>query len=276
MKRSHWSLLIGIVSLIILAVSVIVSKRSSTPASPLSPLALSPLAPLDDKLYIPSVSSEWRLGKNLPFEDGSWSVARYWIWPWHEAYTAPYDEIRPAAHWTAWWVERRFCPGYEFYKSGRPEVQVVNKIPDPLRVYEGNQALKFFTFWRCQIGGIYQVVKVTPGRYRFGVHFHHWYSNCSERPHDPPYQEDCTTPIADPAVLTLGIDPTGAEDYWSTRIVWTDSHSQYGMYSDDPFWSREVLANGDSITLWIRSETTAPLKHSDLYIDNVIIEKVMQ
>ena len=226
--------------------------------------------------YLPAVMRSWKAELiNSSFEGGQWQAARWWIWPWHDAYTMQFNEVRPPEGWVAWWVERMFCPRYQDYKTGRPEVTLADLstgFPDPLRVADGDKAVKWFTFWRCHYGGLYQVLDVSPGRYRVSVLAHSWYTDCSSRLHDPPYAADCRTRLDDHAWISVGLDPMGGEAYWSDTIQWSDRVGQYGRYGERIVSS--VVETTGPLTIWIRSETEAPLKHDDLYLDGIRLERL--
>jgi hypothetical protein len=209
---------------------------------------------------------------NADFEGPTWTQTRYYLWPWHNAYTTPFTEINPPTGWVAWWVENRFCTRFELHKSGRPEVTLIHTYQDTTRVSSGDTA-KWFTFWRCHLGGLYQTTNVHPGAYQFCVDLHYWYTDCSFRPNDPPYESNCITP-ADWALATLhvGIDPTGGQDYFSPAIAWSQPAEIYGRFRDS-LCSPLVSTTGEQLTVWIKGETQAPLKHCDLYADNAILHR---
>jgi hypothetical protein len=247
---------------------------NDTPAP--APTLVSPVSPLSDHrplttihyLYLPAIVNHQPHGlANADFEAGQWRATRYWVWPWQEAHTQEFGEISPPVGWVAWWVDRRFCPRYETYKSGRPEVTLITIEQDQNRVSSGDQAAKWFTFWRCHLGGLYQVLPVHPGTYQFCVELHHWYSDCSTKPYSPPLESDCRTPAEwTGATLQVGIDPKGGEDYWSSNIIWSHPTSIYGTYDGNICTVPAAVDN--QLSVWIRSETQAPLKHEDIYIDH--------
>lgn len=163
---------------------------------------------------------------NPGFEEGWHLETTYWT-PQGGPYHDQYMEITPPEGWTAWWREGFSCSGTPNWKTGRPEVRVISTTPDPYRVHSGSQATQWFTFWHCHEGGLYQEVTVEAGKYytlkAFG---HSWFSNCSTKPHDPPYDYDCTPPI-DWAHdwLSVGIDPTGG-----MNPIWGTAQEIYGEY----------------------------------------------
>ena len=96
--------------------------------------------------------------KNPGFE-GNW---------WRKTYSGQeFGEIFVPEHWVAFWNEGGTSPHDPTVKYGRPEMHVINReapFLDPLRIHEGNRALKFFTFYRIHDAGVFQrITGVTPG-----------------------------------------------------------------------------------------------------------------
>jgi len=222
--------------------------------------------------------------ENSGFEEGWHLETTYWTLeggPFHNQFI----EITPPVEWTAWWIEGPLCAGTPDYRLGRPEVRVIGPVPDPTRVRSGEQAAKFFTFWRCHQGGLYQQVAVEEGRYyAFSVFAHSWFSNCSTRPHDVPYDYDCVTLLEPPEPepgdiwaqdwLSVGIDPTGGTDPRTSTVEWGQAREIYGVYSDEPLRTGRVRAQGGIITVFFESEASHPLKHDDVYLDDASLRDV--
>lgn len=222
------------------------------------------------------------MGKNLllnpSFEEGYCRDTQYW-----DANGGPYHtefgEIYTPKYWTSWWVE-----GVQNYGSpddqltGRPHVELAPKSLDPTRVYDGEWALKMFTFWRTCKMGVLQRVFVTPGsRLRLSAYAHAWYSDCDNRPHDIPYKQDCSTPAVDSHMyLRVGISLTGNSDpLWTGDAKFSPNMEIYGKYAaqlvlDDP----ELVAQGDSVVFFLRANCNYALKHCDTYWDYVSLEVV--
>lgn len=205
---------------------------------------------------------------NPGFEEGWHRAAAYWT-PTGGPYHDEFNEVAPPEGWTAWWREEFLCSGTSDWRTGRPEVRVIDDS-DPKRIHSGSQATKWFTFWRCHEGGLYQQVTVEAGKYytlkAFG---HSWFSNCSHRPHDAPYDYDCTTPINwAHSWLSVGVDPTGGTD--PADVLWGTAQEVYGVYGE-PLVVEHVWSQGGEVTVWLRSEASHPLKHCDVYWDDVTL-----
>jgi hypothetical protein len=215
---------------------------------------------------------------NLGFEGGTHNAARWWVYPSTAPFDGGYDEIQPGKGWTAWWIEKRPCPGADDWATGRPEVKVIGRTPDPLRVAEGNKALQAFTFYRCGWFGVCQQALFPGGTYRLGAKIHAWYSSCDDAPHAlVPLDSECS-PVEDEHLwIRLGADVQGKADLYSPSLAWGADYERYGVYAADYFWSDWFTVNGPGmhlVTLWIGGESTLPLKHVDIYIDDVILQEM--
>lgn len=209
---------------------------------------------------------------NGGFEGGWHRATMYWT-PTGGPYSTQFGEIAPPTGWVAWWREGFTCAGTPDYRTGRPEVRVITAVPDPERIHSGDQATQFFTFWRCHDGGLLQQVAVEQSRYytlrAFG---HAWYSRCSTKPHDPPLDTDCVTPITwAQDWLNVGIDPTGGIDPMAPTVQWGTPQQVYGVYSDEPLTTGHIQAQAGIVTVFLRSEASHPLKHNNVYWEDVTL-----
>jgi len=211
---------------------------------------------------------------NGGFEEG-WHLATLFWTPEGGPFDWQYQEIAPPVGWTAWWREDFLCSGTNDWRTGRPEVRIISATPDAVRVHSGRQATQWFTYWRCHDGGLLQQVVVEPGHYyTFSIYGHAWFSRCSSRPHDPPYDTDCVTPIFwAQDYLSVGIDPTGGVDPVASTVEWGKAQEIYGVYGE-PLTVARVQAQGDRITVIVKSEASHPLKHDDVYLDDAVLRDV--
>jgi hypothetical protein len=213
---------------------------------------------------------------NPSFEGGWTRETLYWT-PEGGPFSTEFGEIATPAGWVSWWREGFPCPGTDKFVMGRPEVKVIDLdagFPDPERVRTGSKAAQWFTFWRCHFGGLLQRVAAEPGRlYSVSAYVHSWYSRCSERPHAPPYDEDCATPISWAwDRVSVGIDPTGGVDPMALSVVWGQEREIYGRYGRPVgVWNVPAEAGADHITIFLRSRASHPLKHDDAYWDDVVL-----
>jgi hypothetical protein len=232
----------------------------------------------DDYLvYIPAAFSEEIEVKNGSMEGVTRKSARFWQWGTPVGQDIETNEINAPDDWTVWWVEGEPCAGAptEWF-SGRPEVLLADLndgFNDNLRVFDGNKALKWFTFYRCNHGGIFQTLPVMNGTYQFSYQGQTWYSGCSTDPHGDQPRDDFCAVIDSHAYLRAGIDPEGGDEYAAPSVVWGSSIENYGTY-DDAIVSPAVEVTSGFLTLWIEVNSELPLKHNDLYADAVELIKV--
>jgi hypothetical protein len=69
----------------------------------------------------------------------------------------------------------------------------------------------------------------------------------------------------------VGIDPDGGVDF--DDVIWSAPVEVYGRYGD-PIRLERVTAEGPMLTLWLYAEATHPLKHNDVYWDDVTLEVI--
>jgi hypothetical protein len=215
---------------------------------------------------------------NGSFEVDSWTRDTLYWTPDGGPYSNPFGEIFTPASWTTWWREGFPCAtGYTF-DEGRPEVHVIDLddgFPDAARVRSGTRAAKQFTYWRCHEMGLLQQVDVVPGaHYDLTAYGHAWHTTCSSKPHSPPLDNDCETPLPDSwDQLQVGIDPTGGLDPHGSTVVWSTPVQQYGVYGQS-IELVGVQASAAQITVFLRSECNFPLRHNDAYWDDVELQRV--
>lgn len=212
---------------------------------------------------------------NESFEK-SWHLATTYWTPGGGPFHNQYQEITPPTGWTAWWHEGFPCSAG--WLTRRPEVRVISAIPDAARVRSNNQAVQWFTFWGCHSGGLYQQVAAEADHsYTFSLYAHSWFSNCDLKPHYRlPLDYDCDTD--DPILwaqdwLSVGIDPTGGIDPLGPNVVWGTRKQIYGQYAR-PLVVERVKAQGTTITVFVWSQASHPLKHADFYLDDALLHDV--
>lgn len=167
------------------------------------------------------------------------------------------QEIRPPLGWTANW--RDGVSGICDTPTGQPEMLPFDG--DPFRVFAGDWSLKYFTFWRCQWVTVSQEVRLPPGSYRVSAQVQSWFSGCSSQPYHPgePLDDQCNP--APWAHLHIRI---GIGDAWSE---WVEAYNEWKLI--------EATVNLDataSVLVSVESQSFSPLKHQDVYIDDVRIK----
>jgi hypothetical protein len=176
----------------------------------------------------------------------------------------------------------------------QPEVRDAWVTGDPRRVREGQKASLFFTFFRIHDGGFLQQVQVRPGdRLRLDVWAHAWSNHKDEsspgafpHPDDPRWSEGegvgynhfyaLEGQVADGGArnftFQVGIDPTGGTNPFADSVVWGQGAHVYNAYHQVP--PVEVLAQGSTVTVFLRSRVLWPFKHCDAYWDDACLEVV--
>ena len=211
---------------------------------------------------------------NLDFESPYTTHADYWWDSSGGPYSTEFAEVNPPIYWTANWYEGFQCPGTPIWKTGRPEVGLIKREVDPVRVRNGERTLKLFTFHRCHTAGVQQRFSVTPGQtYRLTAYAHTWSSNCSSKPHYPCALDwDCSTCIPGAHELRVGLDPGGGINPYDVSVVWSPPYEIYGVYGEP----LAVVATATSgvMTAHLFGVARIPLRHNDDYWDKIIIEEV--
>lgn len=217
--------------------------------------------------------------KNPGFE-GGW---------WRKTHTGQeFGEIFVPENWVAFWKEGKPVPhdpsnpnGY-----GRPEMHIINREPpflDPLRVRSGTKGLKFFTFYRIHMAGVYQRVSgLQPGKQLNATGWAHAWSSIADdsKSSDGVGRQAFYSRVSDydktdavrNFVFEMGIDPKGGTDPWSVNVIWGEGAHIYNAFGQIP--AVETVAESDSVTVFVRSSVLWPFKHCDAYVDDIELNVV--
>ncbi len=202
---------------------------------------------------------------------------------WRKTHTGQeFGEIFVPEHWVAFWKEGKPVPhdpsnpnGY-----GRPEMHVINREPpflDPLRVRSGTKGLKFFTFYRIHMAGVYQRVSgIQPGTRISATGWAHAWSSVEDDPRisDGVGKQAFFSRVSDydktdavcNFVFEMGIDPKGGTDPWSDNVIWGEGAHIYNVFGQIP--AVEVNSESDTVTVFVKSSVLWPFKHCDAYLDD--------
>lgn len=198
-------------------------------------------------------SGEWTRQTHTGQEFGEICVPRGWTAFWREGLPVPHDPANTV--------------GY-----ARPEMKVIPKAPpylSPPRIYAGQYAVLWFTFWKIHDCGIYQRVSVTPGEsYQAAAMVHAW-----SAVNDDPYHSSIDGEGWRNFSFALGLDPTGGTEPFGAGVVWGPELHIYDAYSY--LESPAVTAQSDHLTVFVRSFALWPFKHNDAYVDSVELMKVI-
>ncbi len=196
------------------------------------------------------------------------------------SYEQDVGNIFTPPHWVTWFHHN---PG----TWDQPEVRDAWKQNDPRRVHSGQKGMLLFTFFRKHDAGFLQQVQVTPGTGLRLTAWGHAWSNHQDRaqrdkfphPDDGEWSEGAgygagfrlegQAPDDNWRNFTfyVGIDPTGGTNPLADTVVWGQGAHIYNEYGQVP--EVEATAQGDTVTVFLRSKTLWPFKHCDAYWDDV-------
>jgi LysM repeat protein len=138
-----------------------------------------------------------------------------------------------------------------------PASDVSNGLGIP-RIRNGSDAQQYYSFFATHDGGLFQSVGgITQGaQLRFGAYVYVWSTTFD----DPNKSED-----PGGVVVQVGVDPTGGTDGSSANIVWSAPSIQYDAYNE---YAVTASATSTTVTVWIRSTVTTPVKNTNIYVDD--------
>ncbi|MBU0704236.1 MAG: LysM peptidoglycan-binding domain-containing protein [Chloroflexi bacterium] len=169
-----------------------------------------------------------------------------------------HDNIFTPQGWISWWRT-----GGDY---GQPEVKTIPNVApftgELPRIRSGNYAVLFFTFYRLQDTGLYQVVTgLEPGStVRLSAYAHGW--SCDG---DDPMGYTCADPWNQ--TFQVGIEPNGGTDPFSPAVIWSGEQRSPDHYNFIGPTSAQV-GEGGSVTVFLRSKTKWAYKYQDAYWDD--------
>ncbi|MCK6578061.1 MAG: LysM peptidoglycan-binding domain-containing protein [Anaerolineae bacterium] len=174
-------------------------------------------------------------------------------------FEAPFDPVagvvpgQIAEGWTPWSLTTEGALQPEYY----PASDTISGMGSP-RILSGADAQQYFTFFAAHVAGVYQRVSGlkadTP--LEFSIHAWLWSSSA-----------DDTSASAAEADMTIeiGIDPTGGDEATSDTIVWSEPQSTYDEFIK---LSVTATAEGDSVTVFVRSTVLQVMMNNVVYLDD--------
>jgi len=223
------------------------------------------------------------------FESGEWSHDVKVFPVGGDPFRTEVGNIFTPKNWLAWFLHD---PG----TYDQPEGRNVWEQNDPRRIHSGIGAYLLFSFWRHHDTGLMRQVQVEPGtRLRLTAYAHSW-SNTSLPGHEACCDDgrcscgvgrDITAipvselpePSGDPwgdavgnSVFSIGIDPTGGTDPFADTVEWGEAYVSYNGYTIQ--LESEVVAKGNTVTVFLRNITKWSFKHNDGYWDDVVLETI--
>lgn len=198
-------------------------------------------------------------------------------------------EIRVADGWEgAWYLHGLPVPHDNENTVGysAPEARCTDAA-SPARFRGAKPGYMMFTFSRAHHCGLYQIVSniKTGSTIKLSGYAHAWSNDWNKpRTDDPRWSEG---PGYGPGyklegtddsklwrnfTFQLGIDPTGGVDPFADTVVWGQGAHIYNEFGPVPEVS--VVAQGDSVTVFISSKALWPYKHNDAYWDDIVLTAV--
>jgi hypothetical protein len=198
-------------------------------------------------------------------------------------------EVDKPKDWTLYYLhDPDFVPPWDTANQDgwcEPEVKPIPKAApflDPLRISDGQWAMKAFTMWRIHTLGFSQQVACETGkRYQATVYAHAWSSNDDDAHTSdgigsgPFFALEGTAGLSDAQqnfVFKVGIDPTGGTNPFADTVIWGQGAHVYNAMHQLPIV--EVIAQADRVTVFVQSVCRYRLKHNDAYFDNWLFEEV--
>ncbi|MFZ4828784.1 MAG: LysM peptidoglycan-binding domain-containing protein [Phototrophicaceae bacterium] len=165
-----------------------------------------------------------------------------------------------ASSWIAW--HEPTAEGAPNYQNAQPEYEEGGANAN--RVRSGSNSQHYFSFFATHTGGIYQTVSGlnSGSEYMFNIYVYVWSSTF----------DDLNLSQDDGDVLTqIGIDPTGGTNPFSDDILWSIAKEEYDTFG---LHSINAVAESSSITVFVQSRVSFPVKNSSVYIDDASLTLV--
>jgi hypothetical protein len=146
---------------------------------------------------------------------------------------------------------------------GLPEYKQSNPADAfPNRAHDGHDdnAQQYFTVYSGHNAGIYRQFDVLPGAILEVSAWGTSWSSVSDNPNDP----------GEEARMQIGIDPHGGVDPEAKTVVWGEVGNPFNKWTLIPPVKATAGPEG-KVTVFLRSNPRWPMKHNDMYWDDVTI-----
>ncbi|MBN1319158.1 MAG: hypothetical protein JXA42_26985, partial [Anaerolineales bacterium] len=169
------------------------------------------------------------------------------------------SQLQMPVGWNPWWQAKgNDDPDW---KNNRPEWKPAEGEIFPNRVHSGSKAIQWFWAYSTYNAGAYQQVNVPANaQLRFSGYAMGW--SC-EKFKDCP---DATSYNPANMAMSIGIDPTGGTDAFSSNIVWSGTYNYLDNWG---YLEVEATAQGSVVTVFMRSNPDWPKQNQDTYFDDV-------
>ncbi len=187
----------------------------------------------------------------------------------YSAWLPQFTTAQVAPDWTPWWKNDLNADP----EIAMPEWKPAHKRDFDYRVFEGETAQAWFTFYRSHYGGMYQQVSglEVGATYRFQVHVQAWNSaesnnpRKSERPGDPRFRIGIH-PNGEAIPGLVASEPAG--------IVWSGLAPIDQILDKYMLMTVDAVALRDTITVYMNANPQYANKHNDFYIDAASLVKI--
>jgi LysM repeat protein len=160
------------------------------------------------------------------------------------------EELQAPDNWDLWWD-----PGLDRPLGFNPSNQD--------QAHSGFKAASYWTQGKAYDAGMLQWIRVTPGAtYRFTIYGKSWSTT------------DRDVRTSDTNVrLNVGIDPTGNQNWNAGTVMWSGDVLAPDAYQQ---LSIEATAQGDFMTVFVRSRPDFPVEQSDTYWDDASLVEIAE
>lgn len=166
-------------------------------------------------------------------------------------------EVEVANGWHPWWQEG---PYQDEGLNKRPEYKPEDASRyGRRRVREGNFSQKWFNTYATHHAGILQQINVPASSL---VTASAWVQAWSSS------KSDADVSVGGKYGTRVGIDPTGGTDWRSDNIVWSAENFALDQWVN---LNVQAQAKGNTVTIYLRGDAEWPLKHNDVYFDDVCV-----
>jgi LysM repeat protein len=162
------------------------------------------------------------------------------------------SELQAPDNWDIWWND-----------DGDLDRPLGFNPSSEEQAHSGYKAASYWTQGKLYDAGLLQWIRVTPGTtYRFTIYGKSWSTtNRDVRTSDTNIQ------------LFVGIDPTGNQNWNANSVQWSGAVSAWDAYQT---LSIEATAQGDFMTVFVRSRTDWAVEQSDTYWDDATLVAIGQ
>lgn len=169
------------------------------------------------------------------------------------------NPVRQVAQgWTPWHLPPPTEDSPSF-QNQQPEY--LPTAPDTARIRNGSNAQLYTNFFATHDGGVYQQVSgITPGtEVTFSVNVYVWSSS---------FDDVNISEQNGGVTVRVGIDPSGGTEGDAETVFYSPAQQNYDGYN---LYSVTTTAEASTVTVFVRSVVTSPVKNTDVYLDDAAL-----